>query len=73
MSIRPWDVNGDGYNLSSFTKRKPSGYTCVAVKFTDESVFVRDTKDPEKITLTFNHSEWKAFIDGVKKGEFDLT
>jgi hypothetical protein len=45
---------------------------CVAVKVTDNSVQVRDTKDPQSPTLEYTHSEWNAFIGGVKQGEFDL-
>jgi hypothetical protein len=34
-------------------------------------VALRDSKDPKRSTLFFNHTEWKAFIEGVKLGEFD--
>jgi Domain of unknown function (DUF397) len=38
----------------------------------DGGVVVRDTKDPERRTvLTFSGSEWSAFVQGVKAGEFD--
>ena len=45
---------------------------CVAVKKTGDKVMVRDTKDPDKTTLTFNHGEWKVFLKGVRNGEFDV-
>ena len=45
---------------------------CVSVKITDSVVMVRDTKDLGKTTLTYTHGEWKAFVKGVKAGEFDL-
>lgn len=48
------------------------GKDCVSIKISDEKVQVRDTKDSTKATLTFNTTEWKAFVDGVKKGEFDI-
>jgi hypothetical protein len=35
-------------------------------------VLVRDTKDRSKPAHEYNYTEWKAFIDGVKAGEFDL-
>lgn len=47
-------------------------HQCVACKITEEVVQVRDTKDPDDTTLTFTHGEWRAFIQGVKNGEFDL-
>ena len=47
---------------------------CVEVAFgeDDESVNVRDSKNPEGPVLTFTPDEWDAFIKGVKQGEFDL-
>ncbi len=32
---------------------------------------VRDSKDAEGPVLRFTSSEWTAFIDGVRNGEFD--
>lgn len=32
---------------------------------------VRDSKNPDGAILTFTASEWRAFIEGVKHGEFD--
>ncbi|MFA5933703.1 MAG: DUF397 domain-containing protein [Candidatus Paceibacterota bacterium] len=64
-------VDEDGFRTSSqtyITVRR----TCVSVKINEDSVQIRDTKDSSKTTLKFNHAEWKAFIAGVKKGEFDL-
>jgi hypothetical protein len=34
---------------------------------------MRDSKDPDGPKLAFTHSEWDAFIKGVKDGEFDLN
>ena len=47
-------------------------WVCVSVKISPDKVQVRDTKDPNKTTLTFNHDEWKSFITGVKDGQFDV-
>ncbi|OGM95004.1 hypothetical protein A2524_02845 [Candidatus Wolfebacteria bacterium RIFOXYD12_FULL_48_21] len=60
----------EGFLTSSIT-RYLYIKTCVAVKI-GETVDVRDTKDPQSPTLSFTHAEWDAFIQGVKKGEFDL-
>ncbi|MFD0657054.1 DUF397 domain-containing protein [Thermocatellispora tengchongensis] len=35
-------------------------------------VAVRDSKDRTGPVLTFTHDEWKAFIGGIQRGEFDL-
>jgi len=57
----------EGFKLSSLTHK----CCCVAVKIGD-MVEVRDTKNHDSPTLSFNKDEWKAFIGGVKKGEFDV-
>lgn len=61
----------DGYLCSSKTFYD-SHFACVSVKRTDEEVSIRDTKDATKQTLTFTTEEWKAFVEGVKLGEFDV-
>lgn len=47
-------------------------HNCVAVARTDEGVFVRDTKDSGKSTLSFTNDEWSAFVKGVKADEFNV-
>ncbi len=37
----------------------------------DHTVLVRDSKDPHGPILSFGLSQWKAFTDGIKNGEFD--
>lgn len=45
----------------------------VAVSPALERVYIRDTKERgERNYLVFTLDEWDAFVDGVKKGEFDL-
>jgi hypothetical protein len=62
----------DGFIVSSLTFIT-NFRNCVAVKRIGKGgVQVRNTKDKSKTTLTFNKAEWKAFIGGVKGGEFDL-
>lgn len=47
---------------------------CVAVgRSSDGAVLVRDTKAPEQQPLVFDAEEWRAFVAGVKAGEFDLA
>jgi hypothetical protein len=45
---------------------------CVEVAVVAEGVAVRDTKNRDGGTLEFTHTEWAAFIDGLKVGTFDL-
>ncbi|WP_327105820.1 DUF397 domain-containing protein [Nonomuraea glycinis] len=38
----------------------------------DRVFAVRDSKNPSGPALAFSPDEWKAFVEGVKLGEFDL-
>jgi hypothetical protein len=53
------------------SRSSPSGDNCVEVAFAADAVAVRDTKDRQAAMLLFTGDEWKAFIEGVKAGEFD--
>lgn len=39
----------------------------------DGSVDVRNSKAPEKGSVSFTKDEWTAFIGGAKNGEFDAA
>ncbi|MEV0625285.1 DUF397 domain-containing protein [Nonomuraea wenchangensis] len=64
-------------DLSNAEWRKSSrssdnGGQCVEVAMNlPELIAVRDSKDPHGPKLLFTRNEWKAFIGGVKMGEFD--
>ncbi|MCW9054530.1 MAG: DUF397 domain-containing protein [Candidatus Pacebacteria bacterium] len=45
---------------------------CVSVAIGDDSVAVRDTKDPKSGTQEYSHEEWRRFIEAVKQGQFDV-
>jgi hypothetical protein len=60
----------DGFKLSSKTRK----CCCVAVRIgADGTVDIRDTKNVDGPTITYNKDEWNAFIQGVKLGEFDVA
>jgi hypothetical protein len=44
---------------------------CVEAR-TEGVVQVRDSKDKDGPVLSYTPAEWDAFLDGVRKGEFDL-
>jgi Domain of unknown function (DUF397) len=44
---------------------------CVEVAYSDGLVAIRDSKEPGPM-LIFSPIEWRAFMDGVRHGEFDL-
>jgi hypothetical protein len=43
---------------------------CVEVARVGDLIAVRDSKDPEGGVLLFNTREWRAFVAGVRDGEF---
>jgi hypothetical protein len=47
--------------------------TCVEVARDGNVVLLRDSKSPEVAPLEFSPSEWKAFLDGARGGEFDFA
>ena len=45
---------------------------CVETAQADDTMLVRDSKDPDGAILRFTTAEWNAFVAGVRAGEFDL-
>lgn len=71
------DVKGMQVNLDAAVWRKSSRSgpwtdNCVEVAFVDGAIAVRDSKNPTGSVLVFTPSEWLAFVDGAKDGEFDV-
>jgi hypothetical protein len=59
------------WHKASFSDQNQSG--CVEVATVPGMVGVRDTKlGPDSPILAFTEAEWRAFLAGVKVGEFDL-
>ncbi|MDT4988957.1 MAG: hypothetical protein QOI74_3051 [Micromonosporaceae bacterium] len=44
---------------------------CVEVATTPAAIGMRDSKDRSGPVLVFTNSQWQAFVDGVKTGDFD--
>lgn len=44
---------------------------CVEVAQNQDRVWIRNSTDADMVTLSFGQSEWSAFVEGVKSGEFD--
>ncbi len=64
------DLAGAVWRKSS--RSNGNGGDCVEVAdLPDGSRAVRDSKDRSGPTLLFTPSEWQAFVEGVKLGEFD--
>lgn len=63
------DLNNAVWRKSS--RSGPWTDNCVEVAFVDGAIAVRDSKNPTGSVLVFTPSEWEAFVDGAKDGEFD--
>jgi Domain of unknown function (DUF397) len=65
------DLTGAKWHKST---RSSGGNSCVEVSDNlPQIVAVRDTKDRDGGTLIFTRSQWSAFLDGLKDGEFDIA
>lgn len=45
---------------------------CVEVGIENDGVVVRNSRSPERAAAQFDISEWRAFVEGAKAGEFDV-
>jgi hypothetical protein len=45
---------------------------CIEVGQADDTVVVRNSRDPDGPQLQFTFAEWRAFIAGARDGEFDF-
>lgn len=57
------------WRKSSFSGNQ---HNCVECRRVEGGVEVRNSKRPDAGTIAYTDSEWKAFVAGVKAGEFDL-
>ena len=64
------DIGHVTWRKSSYSGNDGGG--CVEVARLPAVVAVRDSKDPDGSRLTFSSEEWRAFVAGVKAGEFGL-
>ena len=62
------DTVADGWHKSSASQASD----CVEVRIAGGQVDIRDTKNRSGAHLTYTYTEWRAFLDGVRLGEFDI-
>lgn len=65
MTIQRLDGNWRKSRFSSNTN-------CVEARRVEGGVEVRNSKRPDEATIRYTNDEWRAFIAGVKNGEFDI-
>jgi hypothetical protein len=68
--VDPAELAGAEWRKSTFSGG--SDDNCVEVAFVGTSIATRDSKDPAGSVQVYDLGEWKAFLDGVKAGEFDI-
>ena len=61
------EINGIEYTKSSLCR----GKGCVGVANNNDQIVVVNTKT-QPLPIEFTKYEWKLFIEGVKRGEFDV-
>lgn len=44
---------------------------CVRVAVQGDMIIVGNTRHPAGPVLTYSRDEWDAFVDGVRRGDFD--
>jgi hypothetical protein len=44
---------------------------CVEIASTIDNIAIRDSKDPDGPILVYTPTEFSAFLEGVRNGEFD--
>jgi Domain of unknown function (DUF397) len=73
-----WDVpvGRDDVDRALRWRKASQSYSngnCVEIALAADGVAVRDSKDRGGPALRFTPDEWRAFVAGVKGGEFDLA
>jgi Domain of unknown function (DUF397) len=67
-------ITETGFNNALWRKssRSSASSNCVEVAMITGLVGVRDSKNPDKTTLTSSSCQWKNFIQAIKNEKFDL-
>ncbi len=47
--------------------------TCVEVALRGEQVHVRNSRQPGGVVLAFRPRDWRVFLAGMRRGQFDGT
>jgi Domain of unknown function (DUF397) len=49
-----------------------NGGACIQVAPYGNQIVIGDSKNPAGPGLTYSRSEWLAFVDGARRGDFDI-
>jgi predicted secreted Zn-dependent protease len=51
--------------------RECNGGACIQVAAQGEQIVIGDSKNPKGPILTYSRTEWDAFANGLRQGDFD--
>jgi Domain of unknown function (DUF397) len=46
---------------------------CVEIRMDVDSVDIRNSREPQGPVLSFTRYEWRVFLEGAGRGEFDMA
>jgi Domain of unknown function (DUF397) len=52
-------------------RRSTANGQCVEIASAIDNIAIRDSKDPDGPILVYTRSEFRAFLEGARNGEFD--
>jgi Domain of unknown function (DUF397) len=62
----------EGPDLAWRKSSLSNSFGCLEYAARGNSVLIRDSKDRGGPVLSFSRLEWQDFVDGARRGEFDL-
>lgn len=65
-------MSGNSDHLTWRRSNRCGTATCVEVAGTTDSIFVRDSKDPDGAHLEFTPEAWGRFITAIKFGQYGV-
>lgn len=66
-------MSTSGSELTWVKSRRCESHACVEVAAAPNGdILVRNSTDPDGLTLRFTQAEWVAFLGGVRDGDFDF-
>jgi hypothetical protein len=67
--VNPKTINREA--LAWRIATKSSSGNCVEVAVAEDMIAIRHSKRPYSELILYTFAEFEAFVDGIKKGEFD--
>jgi hypothetical protein len=65
------DESASLVGLSWHMTHAGNGEACVRVASQGDNIIIGDSKHPNGPVLTYSSVEWKMFVEGIRKGDFD--